>query len=122
MNQTSSNVAAFTLAMLDEAAPGMRVNGQEAFAFRVDPDGMSIVLSLEVSRADGDWQRNLVITLDSGDRGHEVEARIADDEQMTVARIGEALVADAQLADVTLAFARAGLARLAIEVAPAVVA
>jgi hypothetical protein len=119
MSTVSSKVAAIASGLLDDAATRLRSQGQQAFAFRVDLRGPSIVLSLEVSRAGGDWQRNLVITLDAGEDAHDVEARITDDDQVTVARIGEARVADAQLADVVLAFTRAGIARLTAEVTPA---
>lgn len=49
----------------------------------------------EVSRKGGDWQRNLIASIDPAGSVWEVEVKITDDEQLAIVRVGDAEVASA---------------------------
>lgn len=102
--------------MFDNAAATI-APGKEAHSFVTPLSPDEIVVSLEVSRDGGNWQRNLVLTISAAGSTYEIEASITDDEQIPIANIGKAEVNSSELADVALSIARAGLARLGREMA-----
>ncbi len=122
MNKLAAqHVAAFLETILETSAAALRDRGEDAHAFltEMSPDEL---ISLEVGREGGDWQRNLVIALESLEQGWAVDARITDDEQLTVAHVGRVEVSGDELGEVALAIARAGMSRLMTELGLAVAA
>lgn len=118
MTTTAEHVSALIGAMFDNAVSTTAPREQaHSFVTALSPD--EIVVSLEVSRDRGDWQRNLVLTISAAGSAHEIEAKITDDEQLPIANIGQAEVSSPELADVALSIARAGLARLGRELVSA---
>lgn len=118
MNGTSANhVGALIETILESSAVALRARGEDAHAFLTDMDPDTVV-SLEVGRNGGNWQRNLVIALEPGQNGWVVDARITDDEHLTLVTVGRVEVTGDELGEVALAVARAGTSRLIAEVGP----
>lgn len=103
-------------AIFEASAALLRERGENAHAFLVKHSSREFVATLEVSRKGGDWQRNLIASIDPASSVWEVEVKITDDEQLAIVRVGDAEVASAEPDDVALAMARAGVARLSAEV------
>ena len=122
MSVPTQHVAALVAASFEASAAALRQPDQEAHVFLTEHSDTEIVVSLEVSRSGGDWQRNLIVALEPGRTDWIVEVRITDDEQLSIAQVGHAEVAADELADVALAMARAGVARLSKESTPSAVA
>lgn len=119
MNHTTSHVAALIATMFEVTAAELRARGESAHAHLTDPDADEPLVSLEVDRKGGDWQRNLIVSFEPAAAGALVEVRLADEEQATLVTVGQAEVAPQELGEVALALARAGTTRLLAEVSPA---
>ena len=117
----AQHVAALLQAILETAASTLRGRGEDAHAFLTDADPDTLV-SLEVGRDGGNWQRNLIIAIEPAEHGWVVDARITDDEHLTVAQIGRVEAGGDELGEVALAIARAGTGRLLTELGLAVAA
>jgi hypothetical protein len=115
MSVSAQHVATLVAASFEASLVVLRQPDQEAHVFLTEHSDTEFVVSLEVSRSGGDWQRNLIVALEPGATDWSVEVRITDDEQLPIARIGHAEVAADELAAVTLSMAQAGVARLAKE-------
>ncbi len=122
MNPVPEHVASLISTIFEAGAGGLRARGESASAFLVRHSDTEFTMSLEVSREGGDWQRNLVATIDAAGSVWEVEVRITDEEARTVARVGEVSTALEDLGEIGLAMARVGVARLAGELTPPVMA
>ena len=97
-------------------AARLRAAGEQATA-SINPFASGqVVIAIEVVRDGGDWQRSLVMTLTPVGSPN-VDVRLMDDQQDTIAEIGEADVPPDFVADVALSLGRAGIARLLAEVA-----
>jgi hypothetical protein len=117
--QIARHVVALVEGVFEASAAGLRQHEADAHASLTDlgsVDALSLTAALEVGRDGGNWQRNLVFTIESGERGQwAVDVRILNEEQATVVKVAEVAVADEDLADVAFAVARAGRSRLMTE-------
>ncbi len=120
-NRAAQHVAALVAAILETSAAALRERGEDAHAFLTESSPDQLV-SLEVGRQGGDWQRNLVLAVEFSERGWAVDARITDDQQLTIAHIGRVEVSGDELGEVALAIARAGTNRVMAELGLAVAA
>lgn len=112
---TAQHAAALAEAILESSASALRQRGENAHAGLVTLSETELVISLEVSRERGNWQRNLVISISRAGGLWETDVKIVGEEQTSVARIGEAQVSSEDLGEVLLAMVRAGLSRLSAE-------
>ena len=101
-------VAQDVAALFKAAAADLRVRGEHAKASVNPLPSGQVVVALEVVRDGGDWQRNLVMTLDPVG-SPQVDVRLLNDDQDTIEEIGEA-------GDAAMSLGRAGIARLLAEV------
>ena len=116
MNENSvKHVAALVETALAASAAGVRASGESAFARPTELSDREFLVSLEVDRERGDWQRNLGVVIQAAGAVWSVEARITDDERLFIIEIGRVEVAHEVLVDVALALAPAGAARLGSE-------
>ena len=116
MNENSvKHVAALVETALAASAAGMRASGESAFDSLTGLSDREFLVSLEVDRERGDWQRNLGVVIQAAGAVWSVEARITDDERLFIIEIGRVEVAHEVLVDVALALAPAGAARLGSE-------
>lgn len=86
MNHTAQHVAALIADMFESSAAALRARGERADASLTDL-APQFVVSLEVSRDRGNWQRNLVVMVEETAGGARVDVKIVDDDQAPVARI-----------------------------------
>lgn len=112
MNQVPGHVASLMSTIFESAAAALRIRGETANMFLVAHSDAEFTVSLEVNREGGNWQRNLVATIDPAGPVWEVDIRITDDEARTVARIGQVSAAVEDFGEIGLAMARVGVARL----------
>lgn len=97
MSKTPEHVASLAIVIFEAAAAALRERGETAHAFLVSHSASEFTSSLEINREDGNWQRNLVASIDPSGQNWTIDMRITDDEQRTVARIGEVEVATEEL-------------------------
>lgn len=112
--EITQHVAALVLALLRAGVGALEEAGATAArAVRISRAASSTVtLALKVgSKEEG---RSLIVKLTSADRGELVEVSIVNDEGSVLRAIGSATVDRVDLAQVALALARAGTARLAV--------
>lgn len=113
---TAQHTAALVEAILESAAAALRQRGESTSVGLVELSDAELVIALEISRDGGNWQRNLVAYITQAGGQWETDVKIADEDQNTIARVGEAQVSSEDLGEVVLAMVRAGISRLSTEV------
>lgn len=115
--ELAQHVAALLLALLRSEAGNLERIGVGASAVLISR-GASSTVTLTFEADSGEAGRSLIVHLTSAGRDATVEIKIVDDEQNLIAAVGAATVDPVDLAQVALALARAGIARLAVAVQP----
>jgi hypothetical protein len=109
-------VAVVIADLLEWWAAALRAAGEDAHTNLTDPDSANPVVSLEVARDGGDWQRNLAVTFETVPDATSLDVRISNEDRTTVALVGSATVPPDELGTVALIYARSGVTRLMTEI------
>ena len=105
------SIADVIAATFERQAQRLGDAGEDARASINPLPSSQMVVALEVRRQGGDWQRNLVVTLNPSS-SPQIDVRVLDDDQSTVAEVGEASVPPEFIPDLALTLSRAGLVLL----------